>query len=70
MKISRRQHTILDMRNTEAMSKVHIAFGTIVSEIKDVSRSYKEAKMAMDVGKIFYSRKNVSMHTAHWVSAV
>lgn len=50
---------ILDMLNTEAMSKVHIAFGTIVSEIKDVSRSYKEAKMALDVGKIFYSERNV-----------
>ena len=52
-------NTILDMLNTEAMSKVHIAFGTIVNEIKDVSRSYKEAKMALDVGKIFYSGKNV-----------
>ena len=36
-----------------------MAFGTIVNEIKDVSRSYKEAKMALDVGKIFYSSKNV-----------
>ena len=52
-------NTILDMLNTEAMSKVRIAFGTIVGEIKDVSRSYKEAKMALDVGKIFYSSKNV-----------
>jgi carbohydrate diacid regulator len=52
-------NTILDMLNTEAMTQVHVAFGTIVSEIKEVSRSYKEAKMAMDVGKIFYSNKNV-----------
>ena len=29
-------NTILDMLNTEAMSKVRIAFGTIVGEIKDV----------------------------------
>ncbi len=50
---------ILDMLNTEAMTKVHVAFGTIVGEIKDVSRSYKEAKMALDVGKIFYSSRNV-----------
>ncbi len=50
---------ILDMLNTEAMSKVHVAFGTIVNEIKDVSRSYKEAKMALDVGKIFYSERSV-----------
>jgi carbohydrate diacid regulator len=50
---------ILDMLNTEAMTKVHVSFGTIVNEIKDVSRSYKEAKMALDVGKIFYSSRNV-----------
>ncbi len=50
---------VLDMLNTEALSKVHIAFGTIVNEIKDVSRSYKEAKMALDVGKIFYSGRNI-----------
>ncbi len=50
---------ILDMLNTEAMSKVRVAYGTIVSEIKDISRSYKEAKMAMDVGKIFYEDRRV-----------
>lgn len=50
---------IVDMLNTEAMTKVHVAYGTIVNEIKDVSRSYKEAKMALDVGKIFYSGRNV-----------
>lgn len=51
--------TILDMINSEAMAKVHVAYGTIVNEIKDVSRSYKEAKMALDVGKIFYNNRNV-----------
>ena len=50
---------IVDMLNTEALARVSVAFGTIVNEIKDVSRSYKEAKMALDVGKIFYSTKNV-----------
>lgn len=50
---------ILDMLNTEALSKVKVAFGTIINEIKDVSRSYKEAKLALEVGKIFYSDRNV-----------
>ena len=48
---------IIDMLNTEAMSAAHIAYGTIVNDIREVSRSYKEAKMALDVGKIFYSEK-------------
>lgn len=51
--------TILDMSNTEAMTKVNIAYGTIVNDIKEVSKSFKEAKLALDVGKIFYSDKNV-----------
>ena len=48
-----------DMLNAEAMSSVRIAYGTIVDEIKLVSKSYKEAKMALDVGKIFYVEKNI-----------
>lgn len=50
---------ILDMLNTEAMSKVRVSYGTIISELKDVSRSYKEAKMALDVGRIFYTERNI-----------
>ena len=52
-------HTVLDMLNTEAMSSARIAYGTIINEIKEVSRSYKEAKMALDVGRIFYSEKSI-----------
>lgn len=54
--------TIVDMMNTEAMLNVKVAFGTIVAELKDVSKSYKEAKMALDVGKIFYAEKKVSAY--------
>jgi carbohydrate diacid regulator len=43
----------------EGLKDVHIAYGTSVNEIKDVSRSYKEAKMALDVGKIFFEGKQV-----------
>ena len=48
-----------DMLNSEAMATVRISYGTIVSEIKQVSKSYKEAKMALDVGKIFYAEKRI-----------
>lgn len=50
---------ICDMVNTEAMSSVRVSYGTIVSEIQQVSRSYKEARMALNVGKIFYSEKTI-----------
>lgn len=50
---------IIDMINAEAMVNVRVAFGGCVKELKDVSKSYKEAKMALEVGKIFYAEKNV-----------
>ena len=49
-------NVILDMLNTEAMISVHVSFGTIVNEIKDVSRSYKEAKI---------DRKSTRLNSSH-----
>ena len=43
----------------EGIRSVRVAYGTAVKEIKEVSRSYKEAKMAMDVGKIFFDERSV-----------
>lgn len=43
----------------EGMINIRIAYGTVVKEIKEVSRSYKEARMAMDVGKIFFDERNI-----------
>lgn len=55
-------HIIVDMMNMEAMLNVRVAYGTIVGELKEVSKSYKEAKMALDVGKIFYAEKKVTAY--------
>ena len=54
--------TIVDMMNTEAMLNARVAYGTIVGELKDLSKSYKEAKMALEVGKIFYAERNVNAY--------
>ena len=56
--------TIVDMMNAEAMLNVRVAYRTVVQELKDVSKSYKEAKLALDVGKIFYAEKNVAAYSA------
>ncbi len=55
--------TVVDMVNTEALSDVRVSYGTVVHEIKEVSKSYKEARMAMDVGKIFYGHENISAYS-------
>jgi carbohydrate diacid regulator len=41
------------------LSGILISHGTVVNELKEVSRSYKEAKLAMDVGKIFYNGTSI-----------
>ena len=55
-KISKGYKAFLDK---EGVRNVRIAYGTVVKEIKEVSSSYKEAKMALDVGKIFFDERNI-----------
>lgn len=55
--------TIVAMLNAEAMLDVRVAYGTVVQELKDVSKSYKEAKLALDVSKIFYAERKVAAYS-------
>ena len=57
--LNKTAEVILNLFRGDAERDIHIAYGTIVGEIKDVSRSYKEARMALDVGKIFFEEKNI-----------
>lgn len=50
---------ILAAVDKKGKSSVKVAYGNVVNEIKEVSRSYKEARMALDVGKIFFEDKNI-----------
>ena len=51
--------TLVDTLSMEAMVQVRVAYGSIIEELKDVSKCYKEASMALDVGRIFYVQKDV-----------
>lgn len=48
---------IVDNLHTEAMIPVRVAYGNRVELLQDISRSYQEAKMALEVGSIFYVEK-------------
>ncbi|MDR0999970.1 MAG: helix-turn-helix domain-containing protein [Clostridiales bacterium] len=50
---------ICDTLNTEAMISATVATGMPVNDLKHVSASYKEARMALEVGKIFDTEKKV-----------
>ena len=51
--------SIIETLETGDHGSVHVAYGSAVNEIKEVSRSYKEARMALDVGKIFFEDQNI-----------
>ena len=50
---------IADTLSTEFFSKVSIGISTIVDNIKDLARAYKEAQIAIEVGRVFESEKNI-----------
>ena len=60
-KIAENMYTLLEEDGEE---DVLIAYGTVVNDIKEVSKSYKEAKLALDVGKIFFSERSVIAYSA------
>lgn len=60
--VEKEAQVIVDMMNSEAMLITKVSYGTIVGELKEVSKSYKEAKMAMDVGRIFYMEKSINAY--------
>jgi len=50
---------IVDTLSTEAMSRACVAIGSVVSDLKNVSAAFKEARIAQEVGKIFEAEKQI-----------
>ncbi len=61
--IEKSAHTLISYLQKESVQGIHISYGTVVQEIKEVSRSYKEAKMALDVGKIFFDDRDLMAYS-------
>ena len=57
--IERAAKSLENFLKKEGIQNIRTAYGTVVQEIKEVSRSYKEAKMALDVGKIFFDERDL-----------
>lgn len=50
---------IVDTLSAEFYTKASIGISTVVDNIKDLARAYKEAQVALDVGKVFETEKNI-----------
>ncbi|MCL2616210.1 MAG: helix-turn-helix domain-containing protein [Defluviitaleaceae bacterium] len=51
--INRTAQMVCDALAAESLNYVHVSMGTVVMDLKNISQSYKESKMALEVGKIF-----------------
>lgn len=48
---------IVDTTETEFLQKVTVGIGTVVTNVKDLARSFKDAQVALEVGKVFDTEK-------------
>jgi len=51
--------SISDTLQTEFFTRVNVGIGTPVMGVKDLARSFKEAQIAIEVGKVFDTEKNI-----------
>ena len=49
--------SFVDSLQMEAMIRVRIGYGNVVQQIPDIAQSYQEAKLALEVGKVFYAER-------------
>ena len=52
-------HSIADALSSEFYTTAQVGIGTCVTGIKDLSRSFKEAQVALEVGKVFDTEKYI-----------
>lgn len=57
--LSRVAFMLVDMLNAEAMIRVRVSYGGIANTLEDVPGSFREARTALEVGRIFYAERKV-----------
>ncbi len=55
---------IADTVSAEAFTSVRVAYGTLAGSLTEIERSYQEAKMALEVGRVFYAVESVLAYQA------
>lgn len=46
---------LTDNIHSEAMIRVRVGYGNVVSQLPEIAESYQEARMALEVGRVFYA---------------
>ena len=51
--------TIVDTLNTEALAHVQVSYSSVIDTLAELSGAFREASLALKVGKLFYSEQTV-----------
>ncbi|MBR5219221.1 MAG: helix-turn-helix domain-containing protein [Clostridia bacterium] len=51
--------TVVDTLNSESLTSASVGIGSIAPTIQEIAKSYKEAQVALEVGKVFDTEKNI-----------
>ncbi len=57
--MSKTAKSIVDTINSELLLKVYVGMGTPVKSINDIAHSYSEARLALEIGRVFESNKYI-----------
>ena len=57
--INKLANSIVDTLSSEFYTHCTVGIGTVVNNIKDLARSFKEAQVALEVGKVFDTEKSI-----------
>ena len=57
--ISATTHSIVDTINSELLLTVYVGIGTPVKSINDIAHSYSEARLAIEIGRVFEADKYI-----------
>lgn len=49
---------LVDNLHMEAMIKVRVGYGNVVHQINELTQTYQEARMALEVGRVFYAQED------------
>ena len=55
--IEKTAHSIVDTINSELLLNVYVGIGTAVKSINDIAHSYSEARLAIEIGRVFDDNK-------------
>ena len=58
-RLSKIAGSLADNLHMEAMIRVRVGYGNVVTQLPEIAESYQEARMALEVGRVFYAKLGI-----------